>query len=89
LIDFLEYLKSSRRQLSPSIICHSSSEGLVTYSHFRSLWKSALKKAGYIDDAGVPQFKFKGIRHLSNTLMKDADITVDKRKAMTEHILPE
>jgi hypothetical protein len=33
----------------------------------------------------VPQFKFKEIRHLSNTLMKDADITVDKRKAMTGH----
>ncbi|MGO9953035.1 MAG: hypothetical protein ACLPN1_12620 [Dissulfurispiraceae bacterium] len=44
-----------------------------------------MKKAGYLNDAGVAQFKFKEIRHLSNTRMKDADISVDKRRAMTGH----
>lgn len=85
-ITFLEYLKMYRRELSPWLICHRSPKGWVPYIHFRSLWKNALDKAGYLDKNGVPQFKFKEIRHLANTLMKDANISADKRRAMTGHL---
>lgn len=85
LVAFLEYLRANRRELSPYMICHKSPKGWVPYNHFRSLWKNALDKAGYLDKNGVPQFKFKEIRHLSNTLLKDANISADKRRAMTGH----
>ncbi len=82
---FLEHLKINRRELSPWLICHASPKGWVPYSHFRSMWGNALDKAGYLDENGVPQFKFKEIRHLANTLLKDANISADKRRAMTGH----
>ena len=53
----------------------------MPYNHFRSMWLKALEEAGY--ESGT--FKFKEIRHLANTLMKDANISVDKRRAMTGH----
>lgn len=81
LLSYLEHLKSTRRELSPYLICHKSRKGWVHYSHFRSMWTKALERAGYHPG----EFKFKEIRHLSNTLMKDANISVDKRKAMTGH----
>ncbi len=81
LISFLEYLRTSRRELSTHIICRSSKKGWITYQHFRSMWYKALEKAKYEKGA----FKFKEIRHLANTLLKDADIPADKRKAMTGH----
>ena len=53
----------------------------MPYNHFRSLWLDALDKAGY----KVGDFKFKEIRHLANTLLKDANIIAEKRMAMTGH----
>lgn len=86
LVAFMEHVRANRRELSPYIVCHKAPLGWVPYSHFRSLWKNALDKAGYIDkETGVPQYKFKEIRHLANTEMKDSGITADKRKAMTGH----
>jgi integrase len=81
LIAFLKRLIASRRDLSPYIISQASKKGWRPYSHFRSMWLKALDGAGY--ESG--DFKFKEIRHLANTLMKDANITADKRMAMTGH----
>jgi integrase len=86
IVDYLEHIRTERRELSPWLICHSSPTGWVPYGHFRSMWKSALDKAGFLDQDGVPVFKFKEIRHLSNTLMKDGGVTADKRRAMTGHV---
>lgn len=76
---FLSSLK--RRDFNPYLISRPSARGWMPYSHFRSLWASALVKAGY--EKG--QFKFKEIRHLANTLLKQGNITADKRMAMTGH----
>lgn len=78
---FLDHIRSTRKELSPYVICYASKKGWQPYSSFKTLWHKALKNAGY--EKG--QFKFKEIRHLSNTCMKDAGITADKRKAMTGH----
>jgi integrase len=81
LIAFLKLLTASRRDLSPYIVSRASKRGWQPYNHFRSMWLKALDDAGY--ESG--DFKFKEIRHLANTLMKHADITADKRMAMTGH----
>jgi len=83
LISFLEHIKLNKKELSPYIICHTTPDkGWMPYKSFRSMWNKALVKVGY--EKG--QFKFKEIRHLANTCMKDAGITADKRKAMTGHV---
>jgi integrase len=81
LVAFLKLLKASRRDLSPYLISRHSKRGWVPYDHFRSMWLAALDKAGYKSG----EFMFKEMRHLANTLMKDANITADKRMAMTGH----
>jgi len=81
LISYLERLRQDKRELSPYIICHSDRRGWKPYRSFRSMWHRALKKAGYKPG----DFKFKEIRHLANTLLKDANIPVEKRMAMTGH----
>ena len=81
LMAFLNHLKSIKRELSPYIICHAGHHGWQPYASFRSMWHRALKTAKYKKG----EFKFKEIRHLANTLLKDANISVEKRMAMTGH----
>ena len=81
LMTFLKKLKTSRKDLSPYLISQQSKKGWMPYNHFRSMWLKALEEAGY----EIGTYKFKEIRHLANTLMKDANISVDKRRAMTGH----
>lgn len=82
LTAFLIYVQSSRRELSPYVICRPChTKGWKPFDSFRYMWHRALKEAGY--EKG--QFKFKEIRHLSNTIMKEKNVTVEKRMAMTGH----
>ena len=84
LCKFLEYIKTNRKELSPYLIYHREpKKGWMPYKSLRSLWYAALEDAGY----KKTDFKFKEIRHLANTCMKDAGITADKRKRMTGHVL--
>lgn len=81
LVAYLEHLRSEKRELSPYLICHPTNHGWVPYSHFRSMWAKALEGAGYKKGT----YKYKEIRHLANTRLKDAWITADKRRAMMGH----
>ena len=42
LISYLKHLKSTRRELSPYLVCHKSPKGWVSYQHFRSMLIYAL-----------------------------------------------
>jgi len=83
LYQFLCYLKSKRSSIADYLIYHYDYENkkFVPYKSFKSLWKKALIKAGLAPG----DYKFKELRHLANTSMKDAGITVDKRMAVTGH----
>ncbi|OPY72520.1 MAG: Phage integrase family protein [Syntrophorhabdus sp. PtaU1.Bin050] len=81
LTAYMEHVKGRRENLCPYIIHHQTEKGRKPYSSFRSMWNRALTKAGYNEG----EFKFKEIRHLANTTMKDHSITADKRKGMTGH----
>lgn len=81
---YMEYLRVNKKELSPYLLCHPQpKKGWVPYKSLRSLWYDALQTARY----KKTDFKFKEIRHLANTCLKDAGIIADKRKAMTGHVL--
>ncbi len=83
LYQFLCYLKSKRSSIADYLIFHYDYENkkFVPYKSFKSLWKKALIKAGLKPG----DYKFKELRHLANTAMKDAGISTDKRMAVTGH----
>jgi integrase len=90
LVAFLEHIRANRKELSPYIICHASKQGWKPYSSFKTMWHRALDKAKLyeVDSNGKKHFlyKFKELRHLANTCMKENGITADKRKAVTGHV---
>lgn len=81
LCAYLDYLRANRKELCPFLTCRPTKQGWKPFSSFRSMWNRALKNAGYEEGA----FKFKELRHLANTCMKDANIPADKRKSVTGH----
>jgi integrase len=83
LYQFLCYLKSQRSIVTKYVIYHYDFKNnkFVPYRSFISLWRKALMKAGFKHG----EYKFKELRHLANTCMKGAGITVDKRMAVTGH----
>ena len=86
LIEFMQKIEKDRSEICSYIIYHRDLKGgFVSYRSFRFMWEKALIRAGYRPG----DFLFKEIRHLANTLMKDAGIQVDKRKTMTGHITDE
>ncbi len=89
---YINNIFSERKNLCPYVINHSSKNGPVPYSSFKSMWHRALKKAEKTlqeelndNDYKLPRFKFKELRHLANTCVKDSGIEASRRKAVTLH----
>jgi integrase len=83
LLSFIKFIMRNRKQISPWVISRwdAKTKRLRPFSSFRSQWNRALKKASF--EPG--NYKFKEIRHLANTLMKNKGVVADKRRALTGH----
>ena len=78
---YIDHLKAKRKDFSPYIIYRHTKEGYKPYASFASMWERALEKAG----CEKIEYKFKEIRHLANTCMKEQGIIADKRISLTGH----
>lgn len=69
-------------EISEFIVCYQDAQGQwQPYQSLQDMWDKALIGSGH--QAGA--FRFKEIRHLANTLLKDAGIGADQRCALTGH----